>query len=234
MKKLGIIGGIGPESSIEYYRQIINKYQEIAGTTDYPELVIHSINLTALLDYVNANQPEQLIDFLAERIDVLTAAGCVYGAMASNTPHMVFDRLQKRVDLPLVSIVDVTCRAVAASRLSKVALLGTRFTMSQGFYKKAAEKYGVEVISPASGQQEYIHACYMNELLFNRIVPETKKQLLRIVADLKEKESIQGLILGGTELPLILHQSDFSSLQVFDTTQIHVASLVKRMVEDSF
>ncbi|QQS51222.1 MAG: amino acid racemase [Bacteroidota bacterium] len=231
MKKLGLIGGIGPESSIEYYRQLIKAYQETAGTTDYPEMVMHSIDLTALLAYINANQPEELVGFLAERINVLDAAGCDFGAMASNTPHMVFDSLQKKVDLPLVSIVEVTCQAIAQSGLTKVALLGTRFTMSQGFYQKAAEKYGIEVVSPVPDQQEFIHRIYMGELLFNRIVPETKKQLLRIVSDIKEKEAIQGLILGGTELPLILHQSDFSGLQVFDTTQIHVASLVKRMTE---
>ena len=104
--------------------------------------------------------------------------------------------------------------------------------MTNGFYNKIAEKYGIEIVISDRGKQDLIHDKYMTELLFNRIVPETKKQLIQIVSELKEKESIEGLILGGTELPLILNQSDFSDIKIFDTTKIHVESIVTKMIED--
>jgi len=118
-------------------------------------------------------------------------------------------------------------------KFKKVGLLGTKSTMTNGFYQKVAALYGIEIVIPDTDQQDYIHTKYMSELLFNRIVPETKEQLIRIVRELQEKESIEGLILGGTELPLILKQADFADIMIFDTTVIHVESLVDRMLEDN-
>jgi len=109
--------------------------------------------------------------------------------------------------------------------------MGTKSTMTNGFYQKVAERYGIEIVIPETGQQDYIHTKYMSELLFNRIVLETKEQLIGIAGELQAKESIEGLILGGTELPLILKQADFAYLEIFDTTIIHVESIVDRMLE---
>jgi aspartate racemase len=104
--------------------------------------------------------------------------------------------------------------------------------MTNGFYQKAAMKYGIDIFMPEVEDQEFIHNKYMTELLFSRIVPETKKELIKIVKELKEKESIEGLILGGTELPLILNQPDFSDIIILDTTKIHVESIVTQMIEN--
>jgi len=231
MKRIGIIGGIGPESTIEYYRLIVKRYQERLDTKDYPEVLISSINLTELLGYVFTNQQDRLVDFMVEKIEGLEKTGIDYIAIASNTPHMVFDRIAERVKTPLISIVEETCRVVNDKKLGKVGLLGTKSTMTNGFYQKVAERYGIEIVIPDTEQQDYIHTKYMSELLFNRIVPETKEQLIRIVRELQEKESIEGLILGGTELPLILKQADFAGIEIFDTTVIHVESMVDRMLE---
>jgi aspartate racemase len=104
--------------------------------------------------------------------------------------------------------------------------------MTNGFYDNVAEKYGINIIIPDNDKQDFIHDKYMTELVFNKIVPETKERLIQIIKELKEKESIEGLILGGTELPLILKQSDFENIKIFNTTEIHVESIVAKMVEN--
>jgi len=229
MKKIGIIGGVGPESTIEYYRLIINRFQEKLSTKDYPELVIKFINMTEMLSYVFNNQMDKLVDFLAVHIEDLEKSGVDYVAIASNTPHIVFDRLADKVNVPMISIVEKTCKEIQREKLKKVGLFGTKSTMTNGFYQKTAQKNGIEIVIPTTENQDYIHQKYMGELVFNRILPETKKQLIQIVNKLKETESIEGLILGGTELPLILNQTDFIDIEVFDTTKIHVESIVDRM-----
>ena len=116
--------------------------------------------------------------------------------------------------------------------MKRVGLFGTKFTMSNGFYNKAAEKYGIEIIVPDKEKQDFIHDKYMNELIFNRIYPETKSELIRFATDIQSNEQIEGLILGGTELPLILNQFDFNEMKIFDTTKIHVESIVSKMIEE--
>jgi len=232
MKKIGIIGGIGPESSIEYYRLIIKRYQERLTTKDYPEIIINSINMTRMLGYVFNNQLDELVDFLIDRINILEKSGVDYGAMASNTPHIVFESLVNKVNIPLISIVEETCKAVGEKRMHRVGLLGTKSTMTNGFYNRVATKNKIEIIIPESKEQDIVHTKYMTELVLNRIIPETKQQLIKIVRNLIEKQSIEGLILGGTELPLILKQSDFTDIEIFNTTKIHVESIVTKMIED--
>lgn len=232
MKKIGIIGGIGPESSIEYYRLIIKRYQERLTTKDYPEIIINSINMTRMLGYVFNNQLDELVDFLIDRINILEKSGVDYGAMASNTPHIVFESLVNKVNIPLISIVEETCKTVGEKRMHRVGLLGTKSTMTNGFYNRVATKNKIEIIIPESKEQDIVHTKYMTELVLNRIIPETKQQLIKIVRNLIEKQSIEGLILGGTELPLILKQSDFTDIEIFNTTKIHVESIVTKMIED--
>jgi aspartate racemase len=231
MKKAGLIGGVGPESSIEYYRLIIKRFKERLDTQDYPEIIINSINMTEMLGYVFNNQLDQLTDFLAEKIMILQKAGVDFAAIASNTPHIVFDRLNEQVKLPLISIVEETCKHIKGKGLSKVGLFGTKSTMTKGFYQQSAGKYGIEIIIPDTEEQNYIHEKYMTELVFNKIEQSTRNQLIQIAKKLQETGSIEGLILGGTELPLILNQADFNELLIFDTTKIHVESIVSKMIE---
>ena len=187
--------------------------------------------MTEMLGYVFTNQLDRLVDFMVYKIEGLERTGVDYVAIASNTPHIVFDRIAERVQTPLISIVEETCKVVLDRKIKKVGLMGTKSTMTNGFYQKVAERYGIEIVIPETGQQDYIHTKYMSELLFNRIVLETKEQLIGIAGELQAKESIEGLILGGTELPLILKQADFAYLEIFDTTIIHVESIVDRMLE---
>ncbi len=230
MKTLGIIGGIGPESTILYYRLVIKKFKEICTTGGNPHIIINSIDNTRLLAYSRNKQYDELTEYLVKEIDKLKQAGVDFAIVAANTPHIVFDKLILRVALPLLSIVEETCKVINAANLTTIGLFGTKYTMEESFYKEAAKKYGIEIIVPGSFQQEYIHDRYINELIPGIINQETKDRLIEIALDLRNKNNITGLILGGTELSLILQQGDFPDLIVFDTTVIHADSAVKYML----
>ncbi|MEM9718184.1 MAG: amino acid racemase [Bacteroidota bacterium] len=230
MEKVGIIGGIGPESTIEYYRLIINGFRERLSTDQYPEVLIHSINMTEMLDLVFKDELDALVELLKRKINVLEVSQVDYVALASNTPHLVFDRLAKSVSVPLISIVEETCKYVLEAGVRTVGLLGTKSTMSKGFYQEVGEKYGLEIYTPNEEDQAYVHEKYMGELVFKQIIPETKSQLIQIVKKLETQKNIEGIILGGTELPLILQQGDFDTLKVFDTTRIHVHAILDKMI----
>lgn len=140
MKRIGIIAGIGPESSVEYYRLIIKQYRERLQTSDYPELVLHSINMTAMLDLVFQDRLDELVAFLKERVQVLEAAGVDYVALASNTPHLVFDQLAEAVDTEMISIVKSTCQSVAAAGLKKTRFTRNQINDDQRFLSGGSEK----------------------------------------------------------------------------------------------
>lgn len=230
MNKIGIIAGIGPASTVEYYNFIIRGFRERLSTKDYPEMLLHSINMTEMLSYVFKGELEKLVGFLKEKVRVLEETGVDYVALASNTPHLVFDKLAEAVDVPMISIVEETCQVIAESKLTKLGLLGTKSTMSMGFYQSVGAKQGIEIVIPDEKQQDYVHEKYMGELVFNEIKEETKLRLIGIVDKLKEEENIEGVILGGTELPLILQQEDFHRLKVFNTTEIHVNAILDKML----
>ena len=230
MNKIGIIAGIGPASTVEYYNFIIQGFRERLSTKDYPELLLHSINMTEMLNYVFTGELDKLVEFLKEKVKVLESAGVDYVAIASNTPHLVFEELAGVVDTKMISIVEETCEVIGKSGLKKVGLLGTKSTMSMGFYQQVGVKQGIEIVIPDEKQQDYVHEKYMGELVFNQIKAETKQRLVEIVDKLQAEESIEGIILGGTELPLILKQEDFRHLKVFNTTEIHVNAILDKML----
>lgn len=230
MKKIGIIGGIGPESTVEYYRLLIKLYRERLDTNQYPEIIIHSINMTEMLNCVFNNRLDDLVEFLKRKINTLEKSDVDYIVLASNTPHLVFDKLSESVNTEMISIVEETSKAIKKTGFEKVGLLGTKSTMSKGFYQKSGEKNGIKIVIPNEENQNYIHEKYMGELVFNEIVPETKKRLIQIINELYFNENIEGIILGGTELPLILKQEDFDNLIVFNTTEIHVNAILNKML----
>ncbi|MBE3092346.1 MAG: amino acid racemase [Chloroflexi bacterium] len=147
-KILGLIGGIGPESTIDYYKMIVSRFRERIETDDYPKFLINNINITEMLSYVKTNQLDKLVDFLAFEIKKVQAGGADFAVLASNTPHIVFDELRNRVDLPMISIVDETFKVISKDKLRKVALFGTMFTMQAGFYQKVGVEYSIDVLTP--------------------------------------------------------------------------------------
>ena len=236
MKTLGLIGGIGPESTIEYYRYLVAGYREQMPNRAYPAIVVNSINLQQYLDWINANEMEKFASGLVQEIDRLERAGADFAALASNTPHIVFDELRRRSKLPLISIVEATCERVQQFGLKKVGLFGTRFTMQGHFYPEVFSRAGIELLTPSEDEQSYIHEKYMKELLNDLFLPETREQMLEIAGRLQARSGIEGIILGGTELPLLLRSEMFTDgqhegMRFFDTTRIHVDRLVEEMLK---
>lgn len=225
MNTVGIIGGIGPESTIEYYRKIVAAYYERDAHGNYPQIIINSINMKKMLDSIGAGKLDEVAEYLVFELNKLSAAGANFGVLASNTPHIVFDKVRESSPLPLISIVEATCNKAKSMGLLRVALFGTRFTMQGGFYDQVFSQYDIQVLTPDDEDQCYIHDKYMGELIKGIIRNETKSELLAIAAKMTLEHDIQGLILGGTELSLILQNDDVPNIHVLDTTDIHVESI---------
>jgi aspartate racemase len=230
MKTLGIIGGLGPESTIEYYRTIIALYRERTDDGSYPEFIINSVNLKKGLDFMDANNLTGMADYLIQEIGKLARAGADFGLISANTPHIVFEEVASKSPIPLISIVEATCAAAKARKLKRLALLGTRFTMQGTFYPKVFSRQGIELVVPAPTDQDYIHDKYLNELVPGRFLAETRDGLLAIVDRMQAKSDIDGVILAGTELPLILRDADHKGIPLLDTTKIHCQAAVAEML----
>jgi aspartate racemase len=229
MKTLGIIGGLGPESTIDYYRSIIALYREKTGGKGYPPLVIVSLDVDKGLRLLDENHLDEMAEYLAGAARQLAAAGAQFALLSANSGHIVFEQLRRASPIPLISIVEATCHDVRRQQLMTVALLGTRFTMSGRFYFEVADRYGLRLIAPTPEEQAWIHDKYVNQLLLGKFLPETREGLHQIVATMKQREGIEGVILAGTELPLILRAESICGLPLFDTTRIHVRDAVAEM-----
>jgi len=230
MKTLGIIGGLGPESTIDYYGKIIALYRERTGDGSYPQFIINSINLKKGLDFMDANNLKAMADYLVEEIGKLARAGATFGLISANTPHIVFDEVAPQSPIPLISIVEATCAAARARKLKRLALFGTRYTMRATFYPKVFSQEGIELLVPDPEDQTYIHEKYLNELVSGKFLPETRAGLLAIVDRIKTNSDIDGVILAGTELPLILRDAEHKGIPFLDTTQIHCEAAVAEML----
>ena len=230
MKTVGIIGGVGPESTIEYYRFIIDAYRAKTNDDTYPSIIINSVDVNKYVALATANRFDTFANDLVIEIERLARAGADFGALAANTPHIVFDELQRRCRIPLVSIVEATCEKARNLGLKRVALLGTRFTMTGGFYQKVFARADIKLIVPTDEEQQYIHEKYIGELLKNVFADETRAGLLAIIDRLRERDAVEAVILGGTELPLILRAAERDDLKFLDTTKIHVEKIVERLL----
>ena len=226
MKTIGIVGGIGPESTVDYYRAIISAYRERKTDGSYPSIIINSIDLKKMIDLMGGNKLDTVTDYLVCEIQRLAGAGADVGLVAANTPHIVFDEVQSRSPIPLVSIVQATCDAAKALGLKRPGLFGTRVTMQGRFYPDAFSKAGIELVVPDDTERAYIHDKYMGELVKGIFPAETREHLLAIIDRMKKRDLIDAVILGGTELPLILRDATASGIPLLDTTQIHAKAIV--------
>jgi aspartate racemase len=232
MKLIGIVGGIGPESTIDYYRLFISTYRERRPDGGYPPVVINSIDLAKTLKLVSSNDLAGLAAYMLEEIRRLARAGATHGLLSSNTPHIVFDDIRRTSPIPLISIVETACRATAERRLKRVGLFGTRFTMQGGFYQRVFAREGIEVAIPESGDQEFIHDTYLNELVNGVVLAATRERYIAIARRMKREQGIEALILGGTELPLLLRDAIDIGMTLLDTARLHVEAAVSELLAD--
>jgi len=229
VKTLGIIGGLGPESTVDYYKLIVAAYRE-RTKGGYPAIIINSVDLNKARDLVTANALAELSEYLVAEVQRLARAGADFGLISANTPHIVFDEVRRQVSIPLLSIVEATCEAVRALGMKRVGLLGTRFTMQGRFFPDVFTKAGIALAVPREDEQAYIHEKYLGELVNGVFLPETRERIREIIHRLKRSDGIEAVILGGTELPLLLRDASAQDIPFLDTTQIHVKAAVTEML----
>ena len=230
MRTLGIVGGIGPESTIEYYRFILDGYRARVPDGSAPHIVIDSIDVNRGIAMLDANDLAGLADYIAASVKRLVHAGAAVGLIAANTPHLVFDEVQARAAMPLISIVEATCGRACSLGLKRLALLGTGFTMRGRFYPDMFARAGLELVTPTDDEQGVIHRAYIDELLKNRFLPETRAAILAIIERMRCEDRVQAVVLAGTELPLLLRGAEPEGLTFLDTTLIHVAAAVDALL----
>lgn len=229
MKTVGIVGGIGPESTIDYYRLIIAAYRTKKPDGSSPSIIINSVDLQSVLSLVAANDLPKLTEFLVTEVQRLARAGADFGLVAANTPHIVFNEVSARSPIPLISIVEATRDAAIAGGFQKLGLFGTRFTMQGRFFPEVFNGAGMTLVVPDDDDQGYIHDKYMKELGYGIFEEETRARMMAIARDLVERQGIQALILGGTELPLLLRDASIG-VPFLDTTKIHVERAVAELL----
>jgi aspartate racemase len=231
MKTLGLIGGVGPESTIDYYSSIIAAYRRAKPDGSYPQFFINSVDLDRVRTLVTTNRLAELTDYLTTEIVKLNRAGAEFGLIAANTPHLVFDDVQRSSPMPLISIVEATAAAARDRKLKRVGLFGTRFTMTARFFPETFARNGIELVVPAqSSDQDYVHDKYMNELVNGIFHDETRDGLLALVDKMAREQQVQAVVLGGTELPLILKSETQNGIPLLNTTKIHVEAAVAEML----
>ncbi len=225
MKTIGLVGGTGWVSTQEYYKLINEKVNEELGGLNFPKIVLVSLDYGEIYACNQRNDREGVYRIIRQAVQKLENTGVDFIALCANTMHLTFDGLTKEISLPILHIADATGEAIREKQLKKIGLLGTMETMELDFYKKRLELQGIEVITPEKEDREFIHSAIMNELLKEIFLPKTKAGFIRIMDKLKESGA-QGMILGCTEIPLLIKQNDYA-LPLFSTLEIHAEAIAK-------
>ena len=230
MKKIGLVGGTGPESTVMYYKKLNDEIDKITDGKAMPDISIESVNFRRAWDYVTNSKYDSLTDYLSEKVNCLISGGSEVISLTAITMHMVYDELSKKTDFPLVSIPKVVCDEVVSQGIKRIGLLGTVFTMEQEYMKKDLISAGVHVIIPKEKERELIGKRIYEELEIGVVKESTLTELVNIINRMKDDDGIEGIILGCTELPLILNP-DNCPVKCFDTVDIHIKKLVSLAME---
>ncbi len=225
--RVGILGGLGAESTIDYYRRILAVWQETRPES-FPELTIDSLDVTRGIELVKHDR-RALVEYLLGSIDRLARAGCTFVAMAANTPHVVFDDLLPRAPVPLLSIVETCAEEAQRLAVRRVGLLGTGFTMESSMYPDVFRRRRMEVFIPDTPGRAWLHERYLGELLKGVFHDETRDGVRRLVDEMIARDRIDAVVLAGTELPLLIRAGTIGGLPMLDTTELHVRAIVARL-----
>ncbi|MFW9900388.1 MAG: aspartate/glutamate racemase family protein [Candidatus Thorarchaeota archaeon] len=221
MKRIGILGGMSYESTIKYYDLLLEKYYEKFHDYHYPEVLIFSLNFQKLIDLELGENREKYIDYLMSGIDALEKGGATFIAVAANSPHAVYNDLENKSGRPILSIVKATADIALKEGMKRLLLLGIKFTMQNTFYQEHCKKLGIDVITPSNEEQNVIDKIIFDELVIGVFKHESKEKMIQII----NQYDIDGVILGCTELPLILTQMD-TEIKLLDTLEIHVDAIL--------
>ena len=226
MKRIGIIGGLGPEATVDYYKEIINAFKGSGKALNYPEILIYSVTMSEFIDLMNDKKYGEAATLLLEKLDALKRAGADFAALTANTPHLMFDEISKQSTLPLISIVEATCKEFMRRGLKRPGLIGTGFTMNATFYQDVFKRHNVEVVVPDKADKELINFKLFSEIELGVFKDETRLQLIEIIEKMVKTNGIDSLILGCTEFPLILTEKEYAGIPMLNTTKIHVEAIV--------
>ena len=222
MKTLGLVGGTSWVSTVDYYRYLNEEINNRLGGNEFAKCVIHSFNYGDIQKITSRKDWDTLLEVVSAATDGLCAAGAEGIVLCANTMHLVADRLQERLKIPIIHLVDATAADIQRAGLDFVILLGTRFTMEMDFFKERLLRHGIRTVIPDAKDREFIHGTIFGELGRGECRPETKERYLEVIDSLA-KTGAQGAILGCTEIPLLVKQSD-CSIPVFDTTRLHASA----------
>jgi aspartate racemase len=224
-KKIGILGGTSPESTIEYYQYITRTYTQRFGDYGYPEIIIYSVSFQSYVDWPNEERWDLVAQGLSQAARKLESAGADFIIIAANTMHLVLDQVQASVHIPILSLLDVVAKAILAKEIKTVGLLGTKFTMEKNLYPDALARRGITVLVPDAGDRQVVNRVIYDELVAGQVRAESRARFAEIINKLAARGA-QGVILGCTEIPLLVGEAD-TSLPLFDTTVLHAEAALE-------
>lgn len=224
MKKIGLVGGIGPASTVDYYLGLIERCRAELGENVYPEIVIDSVSLTTATDFFAQNDFDGNAQLMLKSLADLKAAGAEIAAITANTEHIVWDKIKDFFEIPVVSIVEATAAEILRKGYKRVLILGTIFTMKSGLYEKPLAERGITPIVPTNEDKEKIESLFFPNLENGIVIAEDKSKMLEIVGKIARENSADAVLLGCTELPLMIKDGDLA-LPLLNTTQIHINAI---------
>jgi aspartate racemase len=228
VSRVGLVGGLGPESTIDYYRRILERWAEDRPGSA-PGVVIDSLDVQQALRLVQQDRAA-LVDYLAASLARLAGAGADFAVLTANTPHLVFDELVARSPLPLLSIVETCADAAERLDMKRLLLLGTRFTMDGPSYPEVFGRRGLGIVTPEAADVTWVHDRYVGELLKGEFRDDTRQGFVALIERVRDASRIEAVILGGSELPLLLRAPEIAGIPLLDTTTLHVEAIVSRLL----
>jgi aspartate racemase len=231
MKHIGIVGGLSPESTVEYYKLICEEYNSKTGGWNFPQITIRSVNLQEIADLFMADKWDDMADVIVSAISDLQRSGADFAAIATNTPHNAYERIREFSPLEVLSIMDATAQEIQKDGFEKVGLLGTKQTMEYGFFQRTFANYCIEAITPEKKDREYVNDVIWNDLVHGKITDESRKGYKGVIDRLVQRGA-KGIILGCTEIPLLIKPSD-SPVKTYDTTTIHARAILDYAMKES-
>ena len=226
MKKLGLVGGTGPESTLMYYKELNTRIDQLTGRAAMPDLAIESVDFRKAWAYVSTGNYDKLADYLSEKVFCLKSAGCEVISLTAGTMHIVIDEIEQKTGVSLVSIPKAVVEEAVSRGFKKVGLLGTIFTMEKDYMKKDLLDMGIEVCVPEKEDRELVARRIFEELEMGIVKEETLKEFQALLSKMKAEQGIEAVILGCTELPLLLN-SENCPLPVLDSVEIHIRKLIE-------
>ncbi len=232
MRRIGMLGGMSWESSLEYYRLINENVKRKLGVTHSANCIMYSFDFDEIEKLQHKDDWKTLTNRMVEEAVNLKNAGAESIVICTNTMHKMADDIEKVTGLEVIHIAEVTAREVKRRGIKKVLLIGTKFTMEGDFYTKRLNEVGIEVVIPNSNDREIIHNVIYNELILGKIEDESRREYIKTINHHIEIDDIGGVILGCTEIPLLIKDKDVK-IEVFDTTEIHCLEVTEWMIAKS-